>query len=123
MTTQTRKLVIIGSGPAGLTAGVYAARANLAPLILEGKQPGGQLTGTSYVENWPGHKSILGTDLMMQMRDHAKHLGCTFMSHEVVKVDFSQRPFTLWTHKNQEIKAESIIIATGASPKKLGIPG
>lgn len=117
------KLIIIGSGPAGLTAGIYAARANLQPLIFEGKQPGGQLTSTSYVENWPGQKSILGTDLMMQMRDHAKHFGCTLVSQEIVKVDFSQRPFTLWTHKNKEFKAEALIIATGASPKKLGIPG
>lgn len=121
--SESQKLVIIGSGPAGLTAGVYAARANLAPLIFEGKQPGGQLTGTSYVENWPSHKSILGTDLMMQMREHAKHFGCTLSSQEIIKVDFSQRPFTLWTHKNQEIKAETVIIATGASPKKLNIPG
>lgn len=123
MADTTHKLIIIGSGPAGLTAGVYASRANLKPLIFEGKQPGGQLTGTSYVENWPGQKSIMGTELMMQMRDHAKHFGCTFIGEEIVKVDFSQRPFTLWTHKNKEFRAEAIIIATGASPKKMGIPG
>jgi thioredoxin reductase (NADPH) len=122
-TNAVEKLIIIGSGPAGLTAGIYASRANLAPLIIEGKNPGGQLMNTSHVENWPGHKSILGPNLMMNIRDHAKHFGCRFVSHEIVKVDFSQRPFTLWTNRDKELKAHSIIIATGASPNKLNVPG
>ena len=118
-----RKLVIIGSGPAGLTAGIYASRANLEPLIIEGTEPGGQLMGTTYVENWPGEKSILGPKLMMNMRDHAKHFGTEFLAEKVTKVDFSQRPFTLFTDRNKEIKAQSIIIATGAIPNRLGCAG
>ncbi len=117
------KLIIIGSGPAGLTAGIYASRANLNPIIIEGKSPGGQLMATSYVENWPGEKSILGPELMKKMRDHAQQFVCSFVPEEIVRVDFSKRPFTLWTHKNTEFKAESVIIATGAVPKKLNIPG
>lgn len=121
--SSIHELIIIGSGPAGLTAGIYASRANIAPLIIEGKSPGGQLMGTSHVENWPGNKSILGPTLMMQIRDHAKHFGSQFLSEEVVKVDFSQRPFTLWTSRNKELKAHSIIIATGAIPNRLNCPG
>ncbi len=120
---QKHKLVIIGSGPAGLTAAIYAARANLKPVIIEGEKPGGQLTTTSYVENWPGEKSILGTTLMINMKDHAAHFGTQFISQTIEKVDFSSRPFTLLTNKGKEIVAESVIIATGATPKRLGIPG
>jgi thioredoxin reductase (NADPH) len=120
---STRKLVIIGSGPAGLTAGIYASRANLEPLIIEGTEPGGQLMGTTYVENWPGEKSILGPKLMMNMRDHAKHFGAEFLAEKIEKVDFSQRPFTLFTNRNKEIKAHCVIIATGAIPNRLGCPG
>lgn len=120
---KTNKLILIGSGPAGLTAAIYAARANLEPLIIEGKTPGGQLMNTSAVENWPGNKTIMGPQLMINMREHAQSFGTQFLSQEIVKVDFSQRPFTLWTDKETELKAESIIIATGARPKKLGIPG
>ncbi|MCX5924970.1 MAG: thioredoxin-disulfide reductase [Candidatus Dependentiae bacterium] len=118
-----QKLVIIGSGPAGLTAAIYAARANLQPVVIEGSAPGGQLMGTSYVENWPGEKSILGPKLMMNMRDHAKHFGAQFISENVTSVDFSQRPFTILTERNKEIKAHSVIIATGAVPNRLGCPG
>jgi len=121
--TTIEKLIIIGSGPAGLTAGIYASRANITPLIIEGKNPGGQLMGTSFVENWPSQKSILGSKLMMDMRDHAKHFGCKFIGDEVVKVDFSKRPFTLWTSRNKELQAQAIIIATGAIPNRLNIPG
>ncbi len=117
------KLIIIGSGPAGLTAGIYASRANLDPLILEGKSPGGQLIGTSYVENWPGEQSILGPDLMKKMRDHAHHFGSTFLAEEVVKVDLSKKPFTLWTNRNRELTCHALIIATGTTPKQMGIPG
>jgi thioredoxin reductase (NADPH) len=123
MNDQVHPLIIIGSGPAGLTAGIYASRANLHPLILEGKNPGGQLMGTSHIENWPGNKSILGPTLMMNIKDHAKHFGSKFLAEEVVKVDFSQRPFTIWTHRNKELKAHAVIIATGAIPNRLNCPG
>lgn len=118
-----KKLIIIGSGPAGLTAGIYASRANLEPLIIEGDTPGGQLMGTSFVENWPGEKSILGPKLMMNMKEHAKEFGSEFLSGQIVSVDLSQRPFTLLTNKQQKLSADAIIIATGATPKRLGIPG
>ncbi len=119
----THKLVIVGSGPAGLTAAIYAARANLKPVIIEGTAPGGQLMGTTYVENWPGEKSILGPKLMMNMREHAEHFGTEFISGDLTSIDFSQRPFTLKIDDGKEIKAECLIIATGAIPNKLGCPG
>ncbi|HEV2601002.1 MAG TPA: thioredoxin-disulfide reductase [Candidatus Babeliales bacterium] len=121
--SSVHKLIIIGSGPAGLTAGVYAARANLAPLIIEGSNPGGQLMSTSLVENWPGEKSIMGPALMMKMRDHAKSFGCTFLTENVTSVDFKNRPFTITTDKNKTMQAHAVIIATGALSKRLNIPG
>ncbi len=117
------KLVIIGSGPAGLTAGVYGSRAELAPLLIEGANPGGQLMYTTAVENWPGNISIMGPELMMNMKEHAKHFGTRFLSDEVTAVDFSKRPFTLTTRSGATIKAESVIVATGAKPKRLNVPG
>jgi thioredoxin reductase (NADPH) len=120
---KTHKLIIIGSGPAGLTAGVYTARAQLAPIIIDGTKPGGQLMGTTFVENWPGEKSILGPKLMMNMRDHAKSLGCEFISETIVKADLSKRPFTLTTNRDKVLKAESLIIATGSTPNRLNCPG
>lgn len=120
---KTEKLVIIGSGPAGLTAGIYASRANLEPLIIEGGKPGGQLTGTSHVENWPGNKSILGPKLMADMREHAEHFGSRIISASVTKVDFSKSPFLLYTDDDKKIAALSVIIATGAYPKQLSCPG
>lgn len=117
------KLIIIGSGPAGLTAAIYAARANLKPILIEGNTPGGQLMGTSYVENWPGEKKILGPELMIKMQEQAKQFGTNFISEVVTRVDFSQKPFTLWTNRNTELKAHAVIIATGAVPNRLGIPG
>ncbi|MEX0940565.1 MAG: thioredoxin-disulfide reductase [Candidatus Babeliales bacterium] len=123
MTNEARNLIIIGSGPAGLTAGVYAARANLKPLIIDGPEPGGQLMGTTTVENWPGEKSILGPELMQKMRDHAKNAGAEFKSGVIKKVDFSSTPFKLWTEKEEELTAHAIIIATGATPKRLNCPG
>lgn len=121
--SNVRNLVIIGSGPAGLTAAIYASRANLNPIIIDGPDQGGQLIKTSYVENWPGEKQILGHELMQKMRDHAASFQCEFIHENVVKVDFSKRPFTVWTNKDKELKSHAIIIATGASPKKLGCPG
>lgn len=117
------KLIIVGSGPAGLTAAVYAARANLQPIVIEGNSPGGQLMGTTYVENWPGEKSILGPELMMKMREHAKHFGTQFIAENITSVDFSQQPFTLFTDRKKELKAHCVIIATGAIPNRLGCPG
>lgn len=116
-------LIIIGSGPAGLTAGIYASRANLKTMILEGEKPGGQLMNTTFVENWPGNKSILGPTLMMQMRDHAIHFGCTMSSETVTSVDFSKPPFSITTKNGKSFRAKSIIIATGAYPKRLSCPG
>lgn len=121
--SSIEKLIIIGSGPAALTAGVYAARANLKPIIIEGNAPGGQLMGTSFIENWPGEKQILGPQLMMKMRDHAKHFGCNFISGSVQSVDFSKKPFTVTTNKDKVFQAHALIIATGAEPKRLNIPG
>lgn len=123
MTNTVHNLIILGSGPAGLTAAIYAARGNLNPLVIDGTLPGGQLLGTTYVENWPGEKSILGPTLMQNMRDHAKHFGTEFLSETVVKVDFTKRPFTIWTDQHKQLQAHAIIIATGAIPNKLGCPG
>lgn len=123
MTDSLEQLVIIGSGPAGLTAAIYASRAHLAPLVIEGEKPGGQLMGTTAVENWPGTASIMGPQLMIDMKAQAATCGSRFLSEQIASVDFKQRPFTLTTHKNTVIKAESVIIATGATPKRLNIPG
>ncbi len=119
---KLENLIIIGAGPAGLTAAIYASRAGLKPLIIEGPNPGGQLMGTTFVENWPGNKSILGPDLMHNMREHAEHFGTKFLSEEVKSVDFQGTPFIIKTTKNT-LQAQSIIIATGATPKRLGVPG
>ena len=117
------KLIIIGSGPAGLTAAVYAARANLKPLMIQGKNPGGQLMNTSYVENWPGETSILGPQLMIKMQAHATHFGTQALEEAVATADFSKKPFALTTDRGTTLTADAIIIATGASSKKLGCPG
>lgn len=120
---EPRKVVIIGSGPAGLTAAIYTSRAFLKPLVIEGSTPGGQLIGTTAVENWPGEKSIMGPKLMMNMKEHAQHFGTEFKSSTITNVDLQQRPFSLTTHKGDTILTHSLIIATGASPNKLGCPG
>jgi len=120
---KTYRLIIIGSGPAGYTAAIYSSRANLHPLLIEGPNPGGQLMGTSYVENWPGEIKILGPELMKKMKEQAKHLGTTLLDQEITRVDLSKRPFTLTTSKNNTLQAHALIIATGAVPRKLGCPG
>ncbi len=117
------KLVILGSGPAGLTAAIYAARANLKPLVLEGSNPGGQLMNTTYVENWPGEKSILGPTLMHNLRQHAQLFGTQFLSEYAKKVELTTRPFLITTHKDTIISAQALIIATGATPKRLYCQG
>jgi len=122
--TLHREVVIVGSGPAGLTAAIYAARAELRPLVIHGPQPGGQLTITTEVENYPGFaQGIQGPELMQQFEEQAKRFGTEFLVTFVNKVDLSQRPFTLWTEEGHEIKAETLIVASGASAKWLGIPG
>jgi len=125
------KVVILGSGPAGLTAAIYAGRADLKPLVIDGPQPGGQLTITTDVENYPGFKSgIMGPILMDEFREQALRFGTEIINVWIDRVDLSQRPFTLYGKDSEDsdevstvIKADTLIISTGASAKWLGIPG
>jgi thioredoxin reductase (NADPH) len=118
-----RNLVIIGSGPAGLTAAIYAARADLSPLLIEGWQSGGQLTTTTEVENYPGFsKGIMGPELMKEMRGQAERFGTEFLTGDVSAVDLSQRPFRLTIDGEQTLEAGALILATGASAIQLGLP-
>lgn len=121
MSDNHRRVIIIGSGPAGFTAGIYAARAELKPLIFEGNQPGGQLTITTEVENYPGFAGgILGPDLMEVFRKQAQRFGAEMLFADVMKVDFSARPFRIWS-SDTLYTADAVIIAAGASAKLLGI--
>jgi thioredoxin reductase (NADPH) len=118
---MTEKVVIIGSGPAGLTAAVYTARADLEPLMIEGMERGGQLMLTTDVENYPGFPDgIMGPELMESFRKQAERFGTRIMSSDVTRVDFSQRPFRIWVDED-EYSAESVIISTGASARWLGL--
>lgn len=117
-----QNVIIIGSGPAGLTAAVYAARANLSPLLIEGWQSGGQLTTTTEVENYPGFaKGIMGPDLMKDMRAQAERFGTEFLTAEVTAVALTQPPFTLTIDGEQSVQAKTLIIATGASAIQIGL--
>jgi thioredoxin reductase (NADPH) len=123
MPISSTNLFIIGSGPAGLTAAIYSARAELKPIVCEGTTPGGQLIGTTAVENWPGDISILGPELMNRMREHAAYYGAQFVEGSVIKVDFNQRPFHISTNTQFQFEAQALIIATGATPRRLNCPG
>jgi len=118
---EPRKVIIIGSGPAGLTAAIYAARANLEPLMFEGYGAGGQLMLTTDVENYPGFPlGVQGPELMTALRDQAERFGTEVVTADVTKVDFSGRPFGVWVG-DEEHRAEAVIIATGASARWLGL--
>ncbi len=120
--SELRDIVIIGSGPAGLTAAIYAARAELKPLVFEGPQPGGQLTITTEVENYPGFANpIEGPELMDAMREQAERVGTEVRIDWITKVDLSQRPFVIETSSNTTVHAKTLVIATGASAKWIGI--
>jgi thioredoxin reductase (NADPH) len=119
---ETRSVIIIGSGPAGLTAGLYTARANLAPLIIEGVEAGGQLMLTTLVENYPGYRDgIMGPDLMAEMKSQTEKFGATVIQGNVKSVDLCDTPFTVKT-SDAEFRARTVIIATGASARLLGLP-
>lgn len=123
MNEKTSNCVIIGGGPAGYTAAVYASRANLSPILYEGMQPGGQLTTTTEVENFPGFPGgIQGPDLVAEMRKQAEKFGAEIIAETVTSVDFSSRPFSLTLADGSEVKAHTVIIATGASARYLGLP-
>jgi thioredoxin reductase (NADPH) len=121
---EKHRVMILGTGPAGLTAAIYASRANLNPVIVEGNEPGGQLTLTTEVENFPGFvDGVMGPELMDNMRKQAEKFGAKFVTGWVTSVDLSQRPFKVIVDESTSYEADSLIISTGASAKMLGIPG
>ncbi len=122
MTTTRTKVLIIGSGPTGYTAGVYASRAMLEPVLVEGIQPGGQLTITTEVENWPGDTEVQGPDLMVRMRAHAEAVGTKIVSDHIMSLDLSSRPFKAVGDGGETYEADAVILATGAQAKWLGLP-
>src|SRR5919201_4446869 len=122
MTEETRELIIIGGGPAGYTAALYAARADLAPLVIEGFNWGGQLMITSDVENYPGFvDGIMGPELMSTFRAQAERFGAEFLTDDVTRVDFSDQPHRVWVG-DDEYTAKAVIVATGASARQIGLP-
>ena len=116
------KVLIIGSGPAGYTAAVYSARAMLNPVLVQGIQPGGQLTITTEVENWPGDTEVQGPELMVRMEAHAKAMGAEVISDHISSLDLSRRPFTAQGDSGTTYSADAVILATGAQAKWLGLP-
>ena len=121
---MVHKVVVIGSGPAGLTAALYAARANLSPIVIRGLQPGGLIATTSEVENYPGFPdAINGYDLAEKMEKQAGKFGTVYLDGIVEKVELNERPFKLHVDNGDVIEAETLVISTGASPRKLGVPG
>ncbi|QBX34525.1 thioredoxin-disulfide reductase [Paracoccus liaowanqingii] len=116
------KLLIVGSGPAGYTAAVYAARAMLEPMLIQGMQPGGQLTITTEVENWPGEIEIQGPELMVKMEAHAKAMGAEIVTDLVTSLDLQSRPFTATCDSGRVVTADAVILATGAQARWLGLP-
>ncbi len=120
---EKRKVIIIGTGPAGLTAAIYAARADLKPIVMEGHEPGGQLTLTTEVENFPGFEhGVMGPELMLNMKKQAARFGAEFMPVMCTDIDLKKRPFTVTTSTGQSFLADTVIISTGASAKWLGLP-
>ena len=121
MIDGVRELIIIGGGPAGYTAALYAARANLRPLVIEGFAFGGQLMITSDVENYPGFPpGIMGPELMSKFREQAERFGAELVTDDVTRVDFSERPFRVWVG-DQEHRADAVIVATGATARQLAL--
>ena len=116
------RLLIIGSGPAGYTAAIYAARAMLNPVLVQGIQPGGQLTITTDVENWPGDASVMGPDLMARMEHHAREMGTEILTDTITDLDLSKRPFTALGDSGATYTADALILATGAQARWLGLP-
>ena len=122
--TAMRNIIVLGSGPAGLTAAIYTTRAGLSPLVLEGAEAGGQLMLTTEVENYPGFADpILGPDLIANMRAQAQRVGAEFISEDAAQVDLSRRPFRITSQSGDAYEANALIIATGAKAKLLGLPG
>ena len=120
--TRHTKVLIVGSGPAGYTAGVYASRAMLGPILVQGMEPGGQLTTTTEVENWPGDTEVQGPDLMVRMEAHASAMGCEIIGDMINNLDLSKRPFTATGDSGTIYTADAVILATGARAKWLGLP-
>ena len=122
MAEKKMRVLIIGSGPAGYTAAVYSARAMLNPVLVQGIQPGGQLTITTEVENWPGDTHVMGPDLMVRMEEHAKAMGAEVVGDIITRLDLSKRPFVAEGDSGTTYVADAVILATGAQAKWLGLP-
>ncbi|MGY6635420.1 MAG: thioredoxin-disulfide reductase [Alkalilacustris sp.] len=120
--TRHTRLLIIGSGPAGYTAAVYAARAMLEPVLVQGIQPGGQLTITTEVENWPGDTTVMGPDLMVRMETHAREMGTEIITDHIESLDLSRRPFVAKGDSGTTYTADALVLATGAQARWLGLP-